>query len=33
MTYLGHMYERGEGVTKDAAEAARWLRKAAGLGF
>lgn len=30
--FLGRMYERGEGVTKDAKTAAKWYRKAAEKG-
>jgi len=32
-TLLGRMYQRGDGVTKDHAEAARWYRKAAEQGY
>ncbi len=31
--YIGSMYERGEGVAEDAAEAARWYRLAADQGY
>jgi TPR repeat protein len=30
--YLGVMYDKGKGVTRDAKEAARWYRKAADQG-
>jgi hypothetical protein len=33
MNNLGALYENGEGVPKDAAEAARWYQKAADAGF
>jgi TPR repeat protein len=32
-TYLGGMYESGEGVTQDSAEAVKWYRKAAEQGY
>lgn len=31
--YIGSMYERGEGVAEDAAEATRWYRLAADQGY
>lgn len=32
-TYLGKMYEIGEGVKKDAAQTFQWFRKAAEQGY
>ena len=32
-TYLGKMYQIGEGVKEDSQEAIKWLRKAAGQGY